>query len=115
MIEPATYNFNIYQGKSFDRTFTATSGITLSDYSAIRMQIRKTTDSLEVIWDSNLTGGIVITGNSIVLEITDEETANFTFKTAGYDIELIKPTGEVDCPFRGTITNIKEYTKDISA
>lgn len=84
----------------------------LSGYSA-RMQIRPNLESQTVI--ASLTtenGGVVIDPvlHTITLTIPATETAQYTFQTAVYSLELVKDLEVV--PFsNGNITLIKEVTR----
>lgn len=110
MINPGKLNFTIYQGKTFTKTFTLTAGtFDFTDYANVRMMIRLIPDS-EVIWDSDAKSSITVTPTTLELTIDAEDTAAFNFCNAGYDIELVKTTSDVDGFARGTIELVKEYT-----
>jgi hypothetical protein len=111
---PGAHDMTMYQGSTFKKILTI-SGVTLADYSSVRMQIRKKANSTTPIWDSGVSGGLTKTSTQLVLNIPAHLTAGFNFKTAGYDIELVKTSTdpmEVDKILSGTITLEKEFTKD---
>jgi hypothetical protein len=86
--------------------------IDLSGVTA-RMQIRPKIDSTEII-DTLTTenGGIVLdnTLKTITLEIDESDTATYSFKSAVYDLEVIKNNDVI--PFlTGTVLLTKEVTR----
>lgn len=110
MINPGKINFTVYQGKTFVKVFTLTAGtLDFTDYLSVRMMIREY-PSADVIWDSNDKSSIVVTPSTLTLTIDAEDTASFDFLKAGFDIELVNSTTDVDGFAIGTITLIKEYT-----
>jgi hypothetical protein len=63
-------------------------------------------------------GGITIEDQSdpdqtgkIYLYISDEDTAQFTWKNAKYDLELEQQNGDVQRLIKGSITNDPEVTR----
>lgn len=118
-MKPATNDLTIYQGSTFSKTWvldqvTIDAGFDFSQYDLVRMQIRKKPNSDTVIWDSVTQGGLTLQDDRIILNIPAHITAEFSFKTAGYDIELVKTSVNpqiVDKFLTGTITLVKEYTK----
>lgn len=119
-MEPQELNLKIYQGQTVPITFTVAEGeeFDFGYYDLVRMQIRKTPSS-EVVWDSETSenGGLTVSddGKTLILSLTAEETAEFNFGAAGYDIELVKngATEVVDKFCFGRITLVKEYTKPV--
>lgn len=115
-MNPSTYDFKLYQGSTFIRSFQLdTEAFDFNDYSSVRMKIRKLPESTEVIWSSTSeTNGFEIVSDTLLkLTIPADVTATFDFDKAGYDIELVKAGSPevVDKFFRGTITLVREYTK----
>lgn len=114
---PAEYNTTIQQGSTFRRTFTVTTeSFDLSQLDSIRMNIRKYPTG-ELIWNSEDADSgsylqIDLENNSIVWLLSAELTESFEFRTAGFDIELVKNTDPetVDKCIKGKLTLIKEYT-----
>lgn len=86
--------------------------MSLADYTA-RMQIREkltSTSTIAELTTENTKININDTTKTISINITAEETALYTFKTAVYSLELVK--GEVITPLiYGTITLDKEITR----
>lgn len=113
-MEPGTYNFTIFQGSTFDRTFTISdTTVDFEDYNDVRMMIRLRPGS-DVIWSSETGDAGTITiadSTNLDLYIPAEVTAEFDFQEAGYDIELMAANGTVDKLLRGRIILQKEYTE----
>lgn len=111
MISPATYNFTIYQGATFDRVFQfndangdplATSGWTA------RMQVRSSIETATTLL--NLTPGINATG-LVTLGLTATQTAALPGDVvAVYDLELVDGT-DVHRVLMGTVTISGEVTR----
>lgn len=78
-----------------------------------RMQIRAKTDSTEVLHTLTTENGGIILDNTlktITLEIDEADTATFSFKSAVYDLEVLKNNDVI--PFlTGTILLTKEVTR----
>lgn len=115
-MEPATYNFTIYQGKTFERQMTlkdaAGKVIDLSDYLA-RMTIRRTHGSAALLSLTQAAGGgitVAATSPNLTLKITAAQTAALNFEFAIYDLEIESPGGTVDALLEGRITFHKEVT-----
>jgi len=79
-----------------------------------RMQIRQDIDSTATIAElTSANGGVLIdnTLKTITLIIPATTTANFSFTTAVYDLELISSGGQVTPFCGGIVTLIKEVTR----
>jgi len=112
-----TYNITIEQGATFRLRLTLTDGVEptpLTGYIA-RMQIRQKVQSSEVLHTMTTeNGGITITALSgqIDLYISDEDTADFAFRSAVYDLELEDVgSGEVVRVIQGAILVSPEVTR----
>lgn len=113
-MKPGIYNFEIYQGATFNRTFTISeTTLDLQDYDSVHMKIRRTPGSA-VVWDSTVAepgGSIEITSSTVIeLVIDAAKTATFQHEEMGYDIELVK-NDVVDRFLKGKILLDKEYTR----
>ena len=113
-MNPGKYNTTIYQGATFNRTFTLSdTTLDLEDYDSVRMKIRRTPGSA-VVWDSTADepgGSIEITSSTAIeLVIDATTTAGFANEEMGYDIELVK-NDVVDRFLKGKILLDKEYTR----
>ena len=117
-----TYNFLIEQGATFTRTFKykTSSGtpIDLTSHS-IRMDMRSSVDSpttiISLIKGESTSNGSTITvggdgNNEILVTIDNVDTANMSFSTAVYDLE-IEATGVVTRILQGKIRLSKEVTR----
>ncbi len=115
-MDPANYDFSIYQGTTFERLMTYKDGagvvINLSGYSA-RMKIRKTWGAAVLLeLTSGANGGIVLAATSpnITVTITPALTAPLSFEYAVYDLEIESPSGKVDRLLQGRVALNKEVT-----
>lgn len=113
------YNITIEQGAVFRKVLTWTDSedapINLTGYTAL-MQIRKEDTGGDVIIElSTLNDKIVITPaeGKIELFIPATETAEFSFDSAYYDLELIPPSEEDETVrlLQGKVTLSTEITK----
>jgi len=93
MINPGTYNFTLYQGADWDRTFTITqsgTALNLTGYTA-RMQVREAADSTAYLL--NLTSGTGITlggtAGSVAVAITSAQSSAIDAGSYAYDLELL--------------------------
>lgn len=88
--------------------------LNLTGYTA-RMQIREKLDSTEIIKSltSDPSGGISIdtSGYKITITISATDTAEFTFSSAVYSLELVSSTGVVNQLMSGTLTLVREVTR----
>lgn len=111
------HNFIMEQGATFKRTITITDDTgtpwDLTGYSA-RMQIRNTIDAASTELDISTTSGeITLTPASgiVTVEVPATDTANLTFDTAVYDLEIEDGSGFVWRIIQGTVTLNKEVTR----
>jgi hypothetical protein len=121
MTKPFKRDLTIYQGATFRETVTWKTGATaasatpvnLTGYTA-KAQIREEQDSATVIHEMTTeNGGITLGGTAGTYElyISDEDTAEFIFDAAVYDVELNAPNGDVIRRQYGKITLSKEVTR----
>ena len=94
MINPGSYNITVYAGADYDKTFTVTqngSAINWTGYTA-RMQVRDSSDATATLL-SLTTGGSGITlggtAGTILVEITNAQSAAIASGAYAYDLELI--------------------------
>lgn len=116
-MEPAAYNFNIYQGSTWSRQMTYKDGdgnvINLSGY-AVRLKIRQTWGGTVLLsLSTGAEGGITVAATSpnISVTITPTQTDALTFGKAVYDMEIESPAGVVDRLIEGVVTLKKAVTK----
>lgn len=102
-----------------DQDYKASTGLVtyyapkdLTSWTA-RMQIRESIDDATVIQDLVTPTDIAISANDakITITISAADTANFTFDSAVYDLELIDVSGKVTRLVEGDITLCKEVTR----
>lgn len=82
--------------------------------STARMQLRTKLDDPVVIQELTTENGYIVLDNvskTITLNIPAEITANYTFSTAVYSLEIISNGGQVTPFANGTITLVKEVTR----
>ena len=119
MIKPADLDLEIFQGATFRKQLRWTTGkppepVPLADW-VIRMQIRPKIKSDDVIIELTTENGrIVITDPEdgvFELRISPEDTANLSFNSAVYDLELENLDGEVVRLIKGMVTLDPEVTR----
>lgn len=93
MINPGTYNFTLYQGADWDRTFTITqsgTALNLTGYTA-SMQIREAADSTAYLLSLTSGSGITLggTAGTVAVAITSAQSSAITAGSFAYDLELI--------------------------
>jgi len=110
------YKLKIDQGATLRKPFTwkaAGQPVDLTGYSA-RMQIRETLESDTVIHELTTENGGILIGDEpgqFTLYISAMDTADFTFESAVYDLELIAPDGDVTRILAGDVTLSREVTR----
>ena len=107
------YDLLIEQGATFRRQLTLKAAgvpVDLTGYT-VRAQIRAKATSPDVLHD--LTPGLVVTPllGQVILYISDEDTALFTWKTGAWDLEIEEPGGDVIRVLKGKVTNDFEVTR----
>lgn len=113
MQDPGRYDFTIYQGASFDRTFTWQTGdpataVNLAGYTG-RMQIRQAVGSPSPVIELTTSNGRMTLGGAagtVAIAITAADTADLPAGQFVYDLELINGT---------TVTRLLEGRATISA
>lgn len=93
MINPGSYNFTLYQGADWDRTFTVTQGgtaLNLTGYTAA-MQVREAADSTATLLSLTSGSGITLggTAGSVAVVITSAQSSAIASGSYAYDLELI--------------------------
>lgn len=95
MQDPGRYDMTIYQGASFDRTFTWQTGnpatnVNLTGYTG-RMQIRQTVASPSTVLELTTSNGRMTFGGSagtVAITVTATDTAALAPGMYVYDLEL---------------------------
>lgn len=96
MQEPGRYDFTMYQGASFDRTFTWQVGdpataVNLTGYTG-RMQVRASTAAPTTIIELTTSNGRMSLGGSagtVAITVTAADTAALAPGQYVYDLELV--------------------------
>lgn len=119
MIRPAELDLEIFQGATFRKKLRWTTGdpptpVILTDWK-IRMQIRpKIKDDNVIIELTSDNGRILLTDpkeGEFELLITAEDSANLSFISAVYDLELENLDGEVVRLLKGMVSLDPEVTR----
>lgn len=101
-------SYHAYTEGGFIRYYTP---VDLTGYTA-RIDIRERAGG-DILWNLSTTiGSIVIdvAAQTITFTITDEESADFEWRTGVYALEMESPGGEVTQLLAGTITALAEVT-----
>lgn len=115
MSAPGKVNLAIYQGATYDKTFTwivSDVPVNLTGYTA-RMKVRPTVSSSTVYLDLTTANGKIVLGGSagtVQLLLSATETAALTFTTGVYDLELVSGS-TVTRLIEGNVTVSKEVTR----
>ena len=115
MIAPSNYNLTIYQGATFDQTFTVTQGGTAlnwTGYSA-NLQVREAADSTAYLLSLSSGSGITLggTAGTIALLISNVDTASLSAGSYAYDLELISGSSAVTRLLQGAVNVIGNVTR----
>ena len=118
MQDPGRYDFTIYQGASFDRTFTWQIGtppvnVNLTTYTG-RMQIRSTVSAPSTVLAITTANGRMTLGGAagtIAIAVTATDTAALTPGQYVYDLEMVSAGGEVTRLLEGRATISAEVTR----
>ena len=118
MQDPGRYDMTIYQGASFDRTFTWQVGdpaalVNLTGYTG-RMHVRSTVGAPATIVELTTSNGRMTLGGAagtIALVLTATETAALPAGQYVYDMEMVSSGGEVTRLLEGRATVSAEVTR----
>lgn len=114
---PGTYNFTLYAGSTFSRTFTITPAVNLTGYTG-RAMGRDTVDSATTVFSWGTaeisTGG---TASTFTVALTAAQTTAYGSALGNapaqvsYDLELVSGGGEVTRLLQGIVTISPEVTR----
>lgn len=111
----AKYDLDIEQGASFSKTLylTKSNGFPkdLAGYSGIA-QIRDKASATDVIADIGVSFVAPRSSGVIVLSLTKEQTTEFEFYTAVWDMFIESPDGVRSKILKGTVTNNASVTRE---
>lgn len=103
-----TYEHTFNYAASYEEDGTPIGPIDISTYTA-RMQFRDTVDAADPpIYDAT---SLVCGNGTVILTITDTETAAFTFEKCKFDLEIESPGGVVTRLVKGTVYLDEEVTR----
>lgn len=120
---PAVYNFTLYQGSTWRRTFTwyQDDGITPVDLTGCTAKMQGRTaghtkpspvgDPLFELTTEDASLVLGDTDGTTEVIIADDVSSALTFKSCQYDLEVYFPGGETQRLLQGTITMDFEVTK----
>jgi hypothetical protein len=108
-MDPATYNFSIYQGATWSRdvTYKTDAGVVvdLSSHTA-RMPFFLSHDSEPFLELTSAAGGGIVlagTGPNLVVTLTDEQTAAVEYTSMMYYLDIISASGVVSRLLEGKV------------
>lgn len=113
------YKLAIEQGATYPRVFTWKAGdpatpVDLTGCTA-RLQIRGRVTDADVLYEmtSEPGGGLVLgdAAGTIALTIPDEDSAEWTWRSGVYDLEIAFPDGTVRRLLRGGVSVSPEVTR----
>jgi len=115
ILKPLIKNVLVYQGTTLMLEFMwDVPGYPLEAGCIVNMQIRPTIQSDIVICEASTTNNkifIHVIEKLIEIRIPAEETAEFSFDKAAYDIEIEFPNGVVFRPVQGSMSLSLEVTR----
>lgn len=118
MTDPGRYHLNVYQGATFDKTFTWKDSdgnlVNLTGYTA-RAMVREDIDDVEPVMEFNTGGGGITLGGAlgtIRLQVSATDTASLTWDEGLWDLELVSAGGVVTRLLEGPATLHREVTHD---
>lgn len=117
-IQPGQYDITIYQGATYDTTFTwkdeNEDAVNLTGYSA-RLQARESVGAVETFLSLNSTDSpndITLGGAAGTIRVVISATATAALTESGvYDLELVSGAGVVTRLLQGNVTLSKEVTR----
>ena len=117
-MEPSKYDFTIYQGSAFRRTFIwkddSSNPINITGYF-VRFQAAKSTSSVAKVIDIDSDDGIIVDGSagSMIINLSATDTASYNFNQAVYNLEIVPDNDEDEAVrlLQGVITLDKETAK----
>jgi hypothetical protein len=115
MITPGTYEITCYQGADYDKTFTVAqdgTAINWSGYTA-RMQVRDSTDATATLLSLTNGSGITLggTAGTILVAITNAQSAAIPSGSYAYDLELISGSSAVTRLLQGAFNLVGNVTR----
>ena len=119
-MKPAVYNFTVYQGSTWDQTFTwfQPDGVTPVNLTGCTARIQgraKAASTSPVLFELTSTpaAGLTLggTAGTVRVVIADELSDAWNFKRCAYDLEIAFPDGTVQRLLMGSVTVDPEVTR----
>lgn len=114
-IQPAQYDITIYQGATYDMTFTwkdeSDTAVNLTGYSA-RLKARESVDASTAFISLTSSSGITLGGAAGTIRVLISATDTSLITQSGvYDLELESGAGVVTRLLQGNLILSKEVTR----
>jgi hypothetical protein len=115
MITPGDYDITAYQGADYDQSFTVSQGGTALNWTGYtaQMQVREAADSTAYLLSLANGSGITLggTAGTILLNISNAQSAAISAGSYAYDLELISGSSAVTRILQGAFNVIGQVTR----
>jgi len=115
MITPGIYNIVLYQGADYDKTFTVLQNGTALNWTGYTaaMQVREAADSTAYLLSLTSGSGITLggTAGTILVTISNAQSAAINTGSYAYDLELISGSSAVTRILQGSFTVSGQVTR----
>lgn len=112
-----TYDFEVYQGDTLDKTFTwfdaDSDPVDLTGYSA-RMHVRESVDATDAVLELSSDDGDIVLGGSagtIQVVVSGDDMGDVEAATYRYDLELTSSGDVVQTLLKGKFKVVAEVTR----
>jgi hypothetical protein len=115
MINPGLYDITCFQGADYDKTFAVSqdgTAINWTGYTA-RMQVRTSSDATATLLSFSNGSGITLggTAGTILLTISNAQSAAVASGSYAYDLELISGSSAVTRLLQGAFNVVGNVTR----
>jgi hypothetical protein len=115
MITPGLYDITCFQGADYDKTFAVSQGGTALNWTGYtaRMQVRTSSDATATLLSLTNGSGITLggTAGTILLTISNAQSAAVTAGSFAYDLELVSGSSAVTRLLQGAFNVIGNVTR----
>ena len=115
MITPGLYDITCFQGADYDKTFTVSQDGTALNWTGFsaRMQVRTGADASATLLSFSNGSGITLggTAGTILLSITNAQSAAVPSGSYAYDLELISGSSAVTRILQGAFNVVGNVTR----
>jgi len=115
MITPGLYDITCFQGADYDKTFAVSQGGTALNWTGYtaRMQVRTSSDATATLLSLTSGSGITLggTAGTILLTISNAQSAAVTAGSYAYDLELVSGSSAVTRLLQGAFNVIGNVTR----